>query len=79
MERGDLLALTDREGDDHGSVQVAAGLTRLTGVEGYGNKGAQDNSLDLLATADEQVPQATGDDGHQDVVHLRLDLYARSA
>jgi len=50
-----LVGLTDRERDEHRSVQVASCLICLTGVERDGNEGAQDDSLDLLVAAEEEL------------------------
>jgi hypothetical protein len=50
---GTSSELTDREGDEHRSVQVASCLIWLTGVERDGNEGALDDSVELLAAAQE--------------------------
>ena len=68
-EPSDVVALADGKRHQHPRVDVALRLSRLFPVERDRNEGAEDDTLDGLAAASEQVCVTCGDRRHQDVVH----------
>jgi hypothetical protein len=63
-----MAGLPDREGHDHRPVQVSPRLAGLLAVQRHRDKGPQHELIDAFAAAGEQVPQAAGDGGQQDIV-----------
>ena len=66
----DVVALADREGNDHPCVYVALRLIRLLLMKRYRNKGSQYECADVLSAAPKQLGVAAGHSGQEDIIDL---------
>jgi hypothetical protein len=69
LEPPDVVAVPDRKRHQHPGVDVAPCLSGLFLVERDRDEGAEDDILDGLAAASEQLCVTGSDRRHQDVVH----------